>query len=56
MKTEIKEKECYEAPKMEIYEVVNEGIICSSGKEINTAPDFVNGGVFGDNVDVWDNN
>lgn len=53
MKTEIKEKECYEVPRMEIYEVVNEGILCSSG---TTGPGFTDGGTHGDEiVDVWNN-
>ncbi len=30
---EIKEKECYKAPKTEVFEVKGEGVICASGED-----------------------
>ena len=53
----ITEKELYEAPSMEIFEIVNEGIICASGDTLSGASgnDFLDGGfVGGDGRNVWD--
>ena len=54
MKTE---KELYEAPSMEIFEIVNEGIICSSGEALSgtSVNDFIDSGfIGGDGRKVWD--
>lgn len=54
MKTE---KELYEAPSMEIFEIVNEGIICASDKTLSgtSGNDFLDSGfVGGDGRNVWD--
>ena len=54
MKTE---KELYEAPSMEIFEIVNEGIICASGDTLSGASGnvFLDSGFFGgDGRNVWD--
>lgn len=57
MRTETKGKEQYEVPRIEILEIVNEGIICASGNdETATVSDFMDGGTFGDDfIDFWGN-
>lgn len=55
MRTETKGKELYETPRIEIYETVNEGIICSSEPKTTSAPDFMEDGTYGDGTNIWGN-
>lgn len=53
MRTETTAKEHYEVPKIEIYETVNEGIICASDPKSTSASDFTESGTYGDGTDIW---
>lgn len=55
MRTETTAKEHYEVPKTEIYETVNEGIICTSDPKSTSASDFTESGTYGDGTDIWGN-
>lgn len=55
MRTETTAKEHYEVPKIEIYETVNEGIICTSDPKSTSASDFKESGTYGDGTDIWGN-
>lgn len=55
MKTEITVKERYEVPKVEIYETLNEGFICTSDPKSASGPNFIEDDVYGDGTNVWGN-
>lgn len=55
MKTEITVKERYEVPKVEIYETLNEGFICTSDPKSASGPNFIGDDVYGEGPNVWGN-
>ena len=55
MKTEITVKERYEVPKVEIYETLNEGFICTSDTKSASGLNFIEDDVYGDGTNVWGN-
>lgn len=54
MRIENVNKEHYEVPKIEIYEVINEGLICASSQQTTSAPDFIMGKTYGNGQNVWE--